>query len=276
MIECIKNSRNTMKHAKQVGLKNPPNISINHEQTTSTRLNKYISESGVASRRGADRLIQEGKVLINGQVAEVGQTVAMGDLVSVDGTLINNNINRVYIALNKPVGITSTTDLEDPSNMIDYMNYPDAIFPIGRLDKDSHGLILLTNDGDVVNKILREENGHDKEYIVKVHKPFEDSFIEKMSQGVEIYNQKQHRNEITNPCKVYRINDRTFNITLNQGLNRQIRRMTKALGYRTVNLCRKRIINIQLGDLKQGEWRYLNETEIQELNDLLNKNNTPN
>ncbi len=263
-----------MKHAKNVGPKTPPTNSISHQATETTRLNKYISESGVASRRAADRLIQEGKVLINGVVAEVGQPVVKGDVVIVDGTPINNNINRVYIALNKPVGITSTTDLEDPSNMVDYMNYPESIFPIGRLDKDSHGLILLTNDGDVVNKILREENGHDKEYVVKVHKPFDDSFIEKMAQGVEIYNQKQHRNETTNPCQVYRINDRTFNITLNQGLNRQIRRMTKALGYRTVNLCRKRIINIHLGSLQQGEWRYLTEQEISELDSLLNAKGT--
>lgn len=263
-----------MKHAKQVGPKLPPNISITHEATQNTRLNKYISESGVASRRAADRLIQEGKVLINGIIAEVGQPVKPGDVVTVDGVTISNTINRVYIALNKPVGITSTTDKEDPSNMIDYMNYPENIFPIGRLDKDSHGLILLTNDGDVVNKILREENGHDKEYVVKVHKPFDDAFLERMSEGVEIYNQKQHRMEKTKSCEVYRIDDRTFNITLNQGLNRQIRRMTKAFGYRTVNLCRKRIINIYLGDLKQGEWRYLSAEEIETLNALLQKNNT--
>lgn len=258
-----------MKHAKQVGAKHPPLATIDHDQTAFTRLNKFISESGVASRRGADRLIQEGKVAINGIVASVGQSVGPNDQVSVEGVIINNMINRVYIALNKPVGITSTTNLDDPSNLIDFMNYPESIFPIGRLDKDSYGLILLTNDGDVVNKILREENGHDKEYVVKVDKPFDAHFIEKMSQGVTIYNQKQHRDEVTKPCTVLKNDARTFTIILNQGLNRQIRRMTKALGYKTVSLCRKRIINIHLGDLKPGEWRYLNEKEILELNQLL-------
>lgn len=260
-----------MKHARQVGPKLPPSAKISHQTLEATRLNKYISESGFTSRRNADRLISEHKVTINGSPTELGQLVYPGDIVAVEGVRVTSNIQRCYIALNKPIGITSTTDLEDPSNMIDFMNHPSQIFPIGRLDKDSFGLILLTNDGDVVNKILREENGHDKEYIVKVHKSFDDDFIKNMSQGVEIYNQKQHRMERTLPCKVSKIDSSTFKIILQQGLNRQIRRMTKALGYRTISLCRTRIINIHLGDLKPGEWRYLNEKEIIELDTLLNK-----
>lgn len=261
----------TMKYAKHVGSKVPPSQSISHIITKTIRLNKFISESGFASRRGADRLIQEGAVTINGVVAVVGQQVSPGDEVAIHAQVVTNQKNRIYIALNKPVGITSTTNKEDPTNIVDFMNYPQTIFPIGRLDKDSYGLILLTNDGDVVNKILREENGHDKEYVVKVHKPFDDVFITMMSNGVEIYNQKQHRMEVTKPCKVIRIDSSTFKITLNQGLNRQIRRMTKSLGYRTVSLKRERIINIELGNLKPGEWRYLSENEIQTLNQQLNQ-----
>lgn len=255
--------------AQQVGLKKPPHNSVEHQQEEATRLNKFLSESGVSSRRGADRLIQEGRVSINGVVAELGMSVYEDDSVSVDGVPVSNQKHRFYIALNKPRGITSTTDPKDPTNIISFLNHPESVFPIGRLDKDSFGLILLTNDGDVVNKILREENGHDKEYDVSVHKAFDEAFVNSMQEGVEIYNQAAHRHEVTKPCTVTKEASNRFTIILQQGLNRQIRRMTKALGYRVTSLKRTRIMNIHLGDLKQGQWRYLNAEEVSELNLLL-------
>ncbi|WP_159639551.1 pseudouridine synthase [Erysipelothrix anatis] len=256
-----------MKHAvqKDTTLKQKQGI-IRHETSASLRLNKFISESGYASRRGADRLIQDGFVMINGQVAEVGSQVFPQDTVSVRGETIKKADDLVYIALNKPVGITSTTDSKDPSNIVDFMNYESTIFPIGRLDKDSYGLILMTNDGDIVNKILREEYGHDKEYIVSVHKTFDQEFINQMQSGVEIYNQAAHTHEITQACDVERIGPKTFKIILKQGLNRQIRRMTKALGYRVTSLKRVRIMHVSLDNLKPGEWRYLTESELIEMN----------
>lgn len=258
-----------MKYAKQVGSLTPPTVKINHEIKENTRLNKYISESGFASRRGADRLIEAGDVFVNDQVAIVGQQIGPGDQVRFKDAPITNQKQRVYIALHKPTGITSTTNLEDRSNMIDFMNYSETIFPIGRLDKDSSGLILLTNDGDVVNKILRFENQHDKQYRVSVNKAYDPTFLEAMAAGVLIYNQKQHRMETTKPCKVEGIDAKTFEITLHQGLNRQIRRMTKALGYKTITLKRERIMNIALSGLNVGEWRYLTQAEITTLNAIL-------
>ncbi|MFJ7511158.1 23S rRNA pseudouridine(2604) synthase RluF [Peribacillus simplex] len=223
------------------------------------RINKYISESGITSRRGADKWIAEGRVTINGTVAELGSQAEPGDDVRVDGKPIKVEQQNVYIALNKPVGITSTTEKHIKGNIVDFVNHPLRIFHIGRLDKDSSGLILLTNDGDIVNEILRAENKHEKEYIVTVDKPLTASFIKDMSSGVEILDTK------TLPCKVEQLTKYTFNITLMQGLNRQIRRMCSALGYEVRDLHRIRIMNIHLDGLAIGQWRDLTEDELTEL-----------
>lgn len=223
------------------------------------RINKYISESGITSRRGADKWIAEGRVTINGTVAELGSQAEPGDDVRVDGKPIKVEQQNVYIALNKPIGITSTTEKHIKGNIVDFVNHPLRIFHIGRLDKDSSGLILLTNDGDIVNEILRAENKHEKEYIVTVDKPLTASFIQDMSSGVEILDTK------TLPCKVEQLTKYTFNITLMQGLNRQIRRMCSALGYEVRDLHRIRIMNIHLDGLAIGQWRDLTEDELTEL-----------
>lgn len=259
-----------MKHAikKDTTMHQPQGI-IEHDIPTSIRLNKFISESGYTSRRNADRLIEAGLVSINGTVARTGTQVFPGDCVSVEGKVIARASELVYIALNKPIGITSTTDEKDASNIVRFMKYPSTIFPIGRLDKDSFGLILLTNDGNLVNKILREEYGHDKEYIVSVNHSIKQNFIHAMASGVKIYNLVSNQYEVTKPCTVKKVNDKTFTITLNQGLNRQIRRMCKALGYKVVSLQRTRIMNIEIGTLKPGEWRYLTEAELIEMNQQL-------
>lgn len=222
------------------------------------RLNKFISESGKTSRRGADKLIEEGRVKINGKKAKIGDQVNPGDKVLVDGALIEEVASPqsfVYIALNKPVGITSTTEKNVKGNIVDFMNYPTRIFHIGRLDKDSEGLILMTDDGDIVNEILRSENKHEKEYIVSVDRPINDEFVQKMSAGVKILGTK------TLPCKVTQLSSNEFNIILMQGLNRQIRRMCETLGYNVTSLKRLRIMNIELGKLPVGEWRYLTGKE---------------
>ncbi|MBD3109759.1 23S rRNA pseudouridine(2604) synthase RluF [Bacillus sp. AGMB 02131] len=227
------------------------------------RINKFISETGFTSRRGADKLITEGRVTINGVVAELGSQAENGDVVCVDGKPISKKHENVYIALNKPVGITSTTERHIKGNIVDFVNHPLRIFHIGRLDKDSDGLILLTNDGDIVNEILRAENKHEKEYIVTVDKPITQEFLKKMASGVEILDTK------TLPCKVKQVSKNVFNITLMQGLNRQIRRMCAALGYEVRALRRIRIMNIHLGNLKTGEWRDLTDAELKQLfNDL--------
>lgn len=226
------------------------------------RLNKFISESGKTSRRGADKLIEEGRVKINGKKAKIGDQVNLGDKVLVDGALIEEVASPqsfVYIALNKPVGITSTTEKNVKSNIVDFMNYPTRIFHIGRLDKDSEGLILMTDDGDIVNEILRSENKHEKEYIVSVDRPITDEFVQKMSAGVKILGTK------TLPCKVTQLSSNEFNIILMQGLNRQIRRMCETLGYNVTSLKRLRIMNIELGKLPVGEWRYLTGKEQDQL-----------
>ncbi|MDP1417605.1 23S rRNA pseudouridine(2604) synthase RluF [Peribacillus simplex] len=223
------------------------------------RINKFISESGITSRRGADKWIAEGRVTINGTVAELGSQAEPGDDVRVDGKPIKVEQQNVYIALNKPIGITSTTEKHIKGNIVDFVNHPLRIFHIGRLDKDSSGLILLTNDGDIVNEILRAENKHEKEYIVTVDKPLTASFIKDMSSGVEILDTK------TLPCKVEQLTKNTFNITLMQGLNRQIRRMCSALGYEVRDLHRIRIMNIHLDGLAIGQWRDLTEDELTEL-----------
>ncbi|SFC19411.1 23S rRNA pseudouridine2604 synthase [Bacillus sp. OV322] len=226
------------------------------------RINKFISETGYCSRREADKLVEAKRITINGKLAELGSQAGPDDDVRVDGRPLGEKKKPVYIALNKPVGITSTTELHVPGNIIDFIGYPERIFPIGRLDKDSQGLILLTNDGDIVNKILRAENNHDKEYIVTVNKPITDSFLKGMASGVEILD------TVTKPCEVYRINSRTFKIILTQGLNRQIRRMCQAFDYRVDKLERVRIMNIHLNKLKSGSWRNLTAGELQ---DLMNK-----
>lgn len=230
------------------------------------RINKFLSESGFCSRRKADELIAEGRVKINGSVPEMGTKVMEGDEVTVDGKHITQpKDDFIYIKLNKPVGIVCTTDTgREKDNIIDFVNHPKRIFPVGRLDKPSEGLILLTNDGDIVNKILRARNNHEKEYIVTVEKPITAHFLEKMRNGVPILD------TVTNTCIVEAINDYTFRIVLTQGLNRQIRRMCEALHYEVAALKRIRIMNIQL-DLKPGEWRDLTTSELTELNRLLSE-----
>jgi 23S rRNA pseudouridine2604 synthase len=220
------------------------------------RLNKYISETGVCSRREADKLIEAGRVTCNGSLAVLGTQVGEADEVRVDGRLLGHRKKQIYIALNKPAGITCTTETHVEGNIIDFVGHKERIFPIGRLDKESEGLILLTNDGDIVNEILRSENNHEKEYLVTVERAITDLALEMMADGVKIMG------EITKPCKVSRVNDKTFRMILTQGLNRQIRRMCSALGYRVQHLRRVRIINIDLGTLAPGEWRELAEAEV--------------
>lgn len=225
----------------------------------SISLNKYISSTGICSRREADKWIDAGRVKINGKTAQKGNRVFDNDNVTIDGKPLKSKPKHVYIALNKPPGITSTTDLKDKDNIIDFVNHPKRIFPIGRLDKPSSGLILLTNDGDIVNKILRSENNHQKEYIVSVNKPITDDFVLKMRKGVPILG------TMTKECYVKRLNDKKFKIILTQGLNRQIRRMCEYFDYRVVSLKRVRIMNIKLADLKVGKWRDLSTEELERL-----------
>ncbi|MFZ2506655.1 MAG: 23S rRNA pseudouridine(2604) synthase RluF [Trichococcus flocculiformis] len=228
------------------------------------RINKFISEAGTASRRGADKLITEGRVTINGKRATIGSQVEPGDDVRVNGNQLFVARNNVYIALNKPVGITSTTEKGVKGNIVDLVNHPFRVFHIGRLDKDSEGLILLTNDGDIVNEILRSENQHEKEYIVSVDRPITPEFLKQMSEGVKILD------TITLPCKVEQLSKYDFKIILTQGLNRQIRRMCEELGYNVYRLQRIRIMNIQLDNLPVGQWRYLSKKEKTQLFNELN------
>lgn len=228
------------------------------------RLNKFISESGYSSRRGADKLIEENRVTINGVIPELGTKVQPGDVVFVDGKLIGampaNKSDRVYIAYNKPIGITCTTESHVRGNIIDAIGHKERIFPIGRLDKPSEGLIFLTSDGDIVNKILRAENSHDKEYIVTVDKPISERFILRMSKGVPILG------TITKPCIVKVHSKFEFRIILTQGLNRQIRRMCEYLDYEVLKLKRSRIMSVELGTLRPGQWRDLTDDEMTEIN----------
>jgi 23S rRNA pseudouridine2604 synthase len=219
-------------------------------------LNKYISETGFCSRREADNYIDRGRVTINDNVAIKGNRVKDGDVVEIDGEPIKKKDKTVYIAFNKPVGITCTTDLKDKSNIISFINYRTRIFPIGRLDKPSEGLIFLTNDGDIVNKILRAGNNHEKEYVVTTDKPITGDFIHKMSNGVKILN------TVTKKCFVKQEGKNRFRIILTQGLNRQIRRMCTALGYEVVTLKRTRIMHLNLSNLPTGKWRYFTPDEI--------------
>ncbi|WP_206512349.1 23S rRNA pseudouridine(2604) synthase RluF [Colwellia sp. Arc7-635] len=228
------------------------------------RLNKYISDSGYCSRRFADKLIENNRVTINGKIPELGTKVLSGDKVCVDGNEIkasdSNRTDRVYIAYNKPIGITCTTERHIKGNIIDAIGHTKRIFPIGRLDKPSEGLIFLTSDGDIVNKILRAENAHDKEYIVKVDKPISERFVERMSKGVPILG------TITKPCIVTPESKFVFRIILTQGLNRQIRRMCEHLDYEVTELQRSRIMNVELGNLRPGQWRDLTANEMAEIN----------
>jgi 23S rRNA pseudouridine2604 synthase len=234
------------------------------EETTSTRINKYLSEVGFCSRRAADKLIAQRRVTINGQVPEMGTKLMAGDEVRVDGKLIQAPKEKhVYLAFHKPVGIVCTTDTKvERNNIIDYINYPKRIFPIGRLDKPSEGLIFLTSDGDIVNKILRARNNHEKEYLVTVDKPITPDFVQRMANGIPILD------TVTRKCKVVQTSKFQFKIILTQGLNRQIRRMCEYLGYEVTKLKRVRIMNIWL-DTSVGEWRYLTDKEIAEINRLV-------
>jgi len=227
------------------------------------RLNKFIAETGYCSRREADRLIEEGRVTLNGVVPEMGTKVSLDDEIRIDGKLIIEKRDKhTYLAFNKPVGIECTTNLEVHNNIVDYINYPKRIFPIGRLDKASEGLIFITDDGDIVNKILRARNNHEKEYIVTVNRPITDRFIQRMGNGVPILD------TVTRKCKVEQVSKYIFRIILTQGLNRQIRRMCEYLGYDVTALKRTRIINISL-DVPVGRYRDLTEAEITELNTLI-------
>ena len=234
------------------------------EENSAVRINKYLSEIGYCSRRAADKLIDAGRITVNGNPVEMGMKVTKTDMIAVDGISVNQKGDApVYIAFNKPVGIVCTTDTRvEKDNIIDFINFPSRIFPIGRLDKPSEGLIFLTNDGDIVNKILRARNQHEKEYIVTVNKPITQEFIDKMGQGVPILD------TVTRPCIIKQTHKKEFKIILTQGLNRQIRRMCEYLDYRVVTLKRIRIMNVAL-DVPVGKWRNLTKEELTEINRMV-------
>lgn len=238
-------------------------------ENNSISLNKFISDTGYCSRREADNLIAKGRVLLNDKPAQLGNRYTSGDSVEVDGSLITTATQPkkkeklIYIAFNKPVGITTTTEENIRGNIISFINHPKRIFPIGRLDKDSEGLIFLTNDGDIVNKILRAGNNHEKEYIVKVNKSIDGFFINKMANGVRI------KDGLTKPCIVKKISSHTFKIILTQGLNRQIRKMCEAFDYKVISLQRVRIMNITLGKIAIGKWRNLSDVEVTQLQEMV-------
>ena len=223
------------------------------------RLNKFIADSGYCSRREADRLIEEGRVRLDGRVGALGDRVLPGMAVTVDGRSLTGESEKIYIALNKPRGIVCTADPREPMNVVDYLNHPARIFPIGRLDKDSEGLLLLTSDGEIVNRLLRAAGGHEKEYEVEIDRPVTKEFVRRMMAGVPILD------TVTLPCRVRRTGERSFNIILVQGLNRQIRRMCEALGANVTHLRRVRVMNIRLGRLQPGQWRELTGDELAEL-----------
>ncbi|HFD2045491.1 TPA: 23S rRNA pseudouridine(2604) synthase RluF [Clostridium perfringens] len=256
------NKNNKQKVAKKASEKNTIIVSNKNEIRDEVRLNKYISETGFCSRREADKLIEQGRVKIDGVKASTGMKVSKGQSVFIDGKPLKVENELVYIALNKPVGITCTTESKIKGNIVDFINHEKRIFPIGRLDKDSQGLIFMTNDGDIVNKILRAGNNHEKEYIVTVNKPITDEFIKGMSNGVPILG------TVTKKCLVKKESKNSFRIILTQGLNRQIRRMCEYFGYEVKKLERIRIMNVSLGNLKIGSWRYLTKKELAEINRL--------
>lgn len=226
------------------------------------RLNKYLSDVGACSRRQADRYVEEGRILVDGEKAQLGHKVMPGQRILLDGNPIKISRRRILLAVNKPRGIVCTTQKKEKDNIVDFIHYPERIYPVGRLDKDSQGLILMTNDGELMNEILKARNGHEKEYEVKVDKPVTKQFLRKMAQGVPILD------TVTRSCKVRQTGPCTFRIILTQGLNRQIRRMCEALGYRVKELTRLRIMNVTLGNLPEGHYRELTETEYQELERL--------
>ena len=228
-----------------------------------TRLNKFISDTGTCSRREADRLIEKGRVLVNGKIPELGTKLSEEDQVTIDGNPLKAKEAPIYIAFHKPIGITCTTDVKEKDNIINYLNHPKRIFPIGRLDKPSEGLIFLTNDGDIVNKILRSGNNHEKEYLVTVDKAINTDFVLQMRNGIHILD------TLTKKCFVEQTGKTSFRIILTQGLNRQIRRMCEALGYTVTKLKRTRIMNVKLDGILYGEWRYLTSDEIAEINNLV-------
>lgn len=234
-------------------------------ETQGIRLNKYVADSGYCSRREADRIIMEGRVRIDGRVGVLGDRVLPGMTVTVDNHPIATQSKKVYLALNKPVGIVCTTDPREPMNVVDYLDYPVRIFPVGRLDKDSSGLLLMTSDGEIVNRLLRAAGGHEKEYEVEVDRPVTKEFLEGMMKGVPILD------TVTLPCKVRRTGERSFNIIIVQGLNRQIRRMCEYFGYNVRSLRRIRIMNIRLGNMKPGQWRELTQAEFAELTRQLDR-----
>ena len=227
--------------------------------TEEIRLNKFLSDAGFCSRRQADRLIEEGHVKVNNETALMGQKVTLLDKVTVDGKEVSREEEQIVIAFNKPVGVECTTDKNNPDNIVDYINYKKRIYPIGRLDKNSQGLILLTNDGALVNNILKASNYHEKEYVVTVDKPITEEFIKQMSKGVKILDQ------VTRPCVVKKVNKHTFNIILTQGLNRQIRRMCETLGFKVQKLKRVRIMGVHLDNLPIGNYRNLTNSELDSL-----------
>lgn len=229
----------------------------------SINLNKYISSTGICSRRDAEKLIVAGRVTINGNLTQLGNRVFEGDVVKVDGRALKAKPKTLYIAFNKPIGIVCTTDSKEKKNIVRYINHPERLFPIGRLDKPSEGLIFLTNDGDIVNKILRAGNNHEKDYVVTVDRPITDDFIEEMGSGIPILG------TVTQKCKVTKLSAKTFQIVLTQGLNRQIRRMCEYLGYEVLKLQRTRIMNINLDKLAIGQWRELTEKELSEIHKMV-------
>ncbi|MBL4905686.1 MAG: 23S rRNA pseudouridine(2604) synthase RluF [Flavobacteriaceae bacterium] len=233
------------------------------ENKPSTNLNKFISSTGICSRREAEKLITAGRVTINGKPTQLGNRVSEGDVVKIDGSALQAKPKTLYVAFNKPIGVVSTTDSKEKNNIVRYINHPDRLFPIGRLDKPSEGLIFLTNDGDIVNKILRAGNNHQKDYVVTVDQPITDDFIKKMSDGIPILG------TTTQKCKVTKLSGKTFQIVLTQGLNRQIRRMCEYLGYDVTKLKRTRIMNVSLDNLAIGQWRELTEKELTEINTMV-------
>jgi 23S rRNA pseudouridine2604 synthase len=243
---------------------------MSHYPKESKRLNKAISDSGYCSRRKADELIERGVVTLNDQPVQLGDRVMPGDVIKINGKVIGAPKNDVYLMLNKPVGITCTTDQRVKGNVVDFINFPERIFHVGRLDKPSEGLLLMTNDGDIVNKILRAGNRHEKEYIVRVDRPINPDFVQRMSRGIPILE------TVTKPCTVERLSRFVFRIVLVQGLNRQIRRMCEYLNYEVISLKRVRIMNLTMGDLPNGQWRHLTAEEIQGLQEsLIDSDNTP-
>lgn len=236
-------------------------MDTNNQQ--SVNLNKFISSTGICSRREAEKLIIEGRVTINGKPTQLGNRVLQNDVVKVDGRPLKHKPKTLYIALNKPVGVVSTTDSRERNNIVKAVNHPQRLFPVGRLDKPSEGLIFLTNDGDIVNKILRAGNNHEKEYIVSVNKIIDDDFIKKMSNGIPILG------TVTKKCRVEKVSQKVFKIILVQGLNRQIRRMCEYLEYEVTKLKRTRIMNVELGNLKPGDWRELTDEELNLINKMI-------